>query len=108
MYLSFDLAVGITGIISMCYQLSACFVLVSSYFRLYLVVLCLCSFYIVTELPQPVTTEWLPAIDFFWPVNFSQVGVHWDVKKCITGSSREERLGNTVTENQLYLNRMNS
>ena len=68
----------------------------------------LCSFHIVTEPPQPVATEQLPAINFFWPVNFSQVRVHQNVKKCIRGSSMEERLGNTVIENHMHLNSMNS
>ena len=67
----------------------------------------LCSFHIVTETPQPVATERLPAINVFWPVNFSYVGVHWDVKKCIRGSSMEERLGNTVIENHMHLNSVN-
>jgi hypothetical protein len=40
-----------------CYQLPLCFVLVSSYLRLYLVVLCLCSFRIVTVPPQKVLTR---------------------------------------------------
>jgi hypothetical protein len=43
----------------------------------------LCSFHIVTELPQPVATEQLPAINFFWPVNFSQIRVHRNVKNVL-------------------------
>jgi hypothetical protein len=39
------------------YQLPLCFVLVSSYLRLYFVVLCLCSLRIVTEPPQRVLTR---------------------------------------------------
>jgi hypothetical protein len=49
---NFCLEIGNTGVISVRYQLPLCFVLVSSYKRLYLVVLCLCSFRIVTVPPH--------------------------------------------------------
>jgi hypothetical protein len=44
--------IGNTGVISVRYQPPLCFVLVSSYLRLYLVVFCLCSFRTVTKPPH--------------------------------------------------------
>jgi len=49
---NFCLSVGITGEISVLYQLPLHFVLVSLYLRLYLTLFCLCSFAIATELPH--------------------------------------------------------
>ena len=70
------------------------FVVVSSYWRLYIVSFCLCLFRVFTKSPY-----WCwqtgPSITISWPVNIFLAGVPRDIKNYFSVFSMHKRLGNT-------------